>query len=212
VLGASAVVLAITDHDWQIKYMSSDAQLLGAHGSELRDFPLLGLVHPSAAREFLAAAARTATDHLAVTVLTRMRAGRDRWAERYCLMVPICEHRPPRLGVVISAGLPGAAMGNSRYRLDEHVQHAALEARAAQTLEALPALARLPRGNELSARQTEIVARLVAGQRVPEIAQSMFLSPSTVRNHLVATYRKVGVHSQAELLAALVRASAGHDQ
>jgi DNA-binding CsgD family transcriptional regulator len=66
----------------------------------------------------------------------------------------------------------------------------------------------LPLGSELSARQTEIVARLIAGDRVAEIARSMYLSPSTVRNHLVAIYRKFGVHSQAELLAALLRASA----
>jgi len=39
----------------------------------------------------------------------------------------------------------------------------------------------------------------------------MFLSPSTIRNHLAAIYRKFGVHSQAELLAALLRAVAYHD-
>jgi DNA-binding CsgD family transcriptional regulator len=92
------------------------------------------------------------------------------------------------------------------------MRQCALEARAAQTLDALPALARLPHGSELSARQTEIVARLVAGQRPSEIARSMFLSPSTVRNHLVAIYRKFGVHSQAELLAALLRAVAQQEQ
>jgi DNA-binding CsgD family transcriptional regulator len=34
----------------------------------------------------------------------------------------------------------------------------------------------------------------------------MFLSPSTVRNHLSTIYRKVGVSSQAELLDLLQRA------
>jgi DNA-binding CsgD family transcriptional regulator len=71
-----------------------------------------------------------------------------------------------------------------------------------------PALAQLPQGSELSARQTDTVARLAAGQRVSDIARSMFLSPSTVRNHLAATYRKFRVHSQAELLAALFGAIA----
>ena len=211
VIGAPAIVLAVTDHDWQIEYVSSDAELLGARGSELRGFPLTGLVHPSAATEFLAAAAQAAADHLAVTAVTRMRAGRERWADRYCLMVPICEHQPPRLGVVISAGPTAAKLDGPGSQLNECVNQAALEARAVRTLDALPALARLPHGSELSARQTEIVARLVAGQRPPDIANSMFLSPSTVRNHLAAIYRKFGVHSQAELLAALLRSVAYHD-
>jgi PAS domain S-box-containing protein len=204
-IGAPALVLAVTDHDWQIEYMTADAELLGVHGSELRGFPLLGLVHPSAATAFLAAAARASTDHLAVTVLTSIRAGNGRWADRYCLIVPICEHHPPRLGVVISAVASTPADGRSDSQLDEHVRQAAIEARAVQTLDALPALAQLPPGSELSARQTEIVARLAAGERPPDIARSMFLSASTVRNHLTAVYRKFGVHSQSQLLAALLR-------
>ena len=208
IVGASSVVLAVTDHDWQIEYMSADADLLGVRGSELRGFPLLGLVHPSAANDFLAAAARAAADHLVVTLLTRLRVGGEGWADRYCLMVRMCEHQPPRMGVVISAGESATAAGRSTSPLDEQVRHSALEARAAQSLDALRPLARLPKGSELSARQTEIVALLVAGHRVPDIARLTFLSASTVRNHLAAIYRKFGVHSQAELLAVLLRASA----
>jgi PAS domain S-box-containing protein len=210
-MGASAVVLAVTDHDWEIQYMSADAELLGVAGSELRGFPLLGLVHPSAATAFLAAVTRAATDRIAVTVLTRVRAGEGRWAERYCLIVAICDHQPPRLGVVISAGPSAVAGDHSQSDLDEHFRHAAVEARAARTLDALPALTHLPAGRELSARQTEIVSRLIAGQRPPDIARSMFISASTVRNHLTVIYRKFGVHSQAQLLAALLRAVAPDD-
>ena len=121
-------------------------------------------------------------------------------------MVPMCEHQPPRLGVVISAGPPAASPGAGT-PVDDQVRHAAFEARAAHTLDALPALARLPHRGELSARQIEIVSRAVAGERSGDIARSMFLSPSTVRNHLSAIYRKFGVHSQAELLATLLRAT-----
>ena len=42
------------------------------------------------------------------------------------------------------------------------------------------------------------------GERVPTIARDLFLSQSTVRNHLSAIYRRVGVHSQAELVARLL--------
>src|SRR6202044_4099006 len=129
VVGVSDVVLAVTDHDWLIEYMNADAQILGVTGSELRGFPLLGLVHPSAASEFMAAAARSASDHVAGTLLTRMRAGPDRWTERYCLIARMCEHQPPRLGVVISAG-PSTSSTGVGSPLGDHVRHAALEARA----------------------------------------------------------------------------------
>ena len=121
----SGVVLAVTDHDWQIEYMSSDAELLGAQGSELRGFPLLGLVHPSAAQEFVTTAARTAADHVSITLLTRIRSGKDSWEDRYCLLVPMCEHQPPRLGIMISAGPSEASTGPSGIPLDEHARHAA---------------------------------------------------------------------------------------
>lgn len=199
------IVLAFTDHAWRIEYADADADVLGVKGSELRDFPLLGLVHPSAAGEFLEAAARAAADHLAVTVLTRMRVGGD-WADRQCLLTRMCEHQPPRLGVIISEN-KAAGLGGPQTNLDEQFRNSALEAQGVNVLQALPALARCPHGSELSARQCEIVARLVDGQTVQDIARLMFLSPSTVRNHLAATYRKFGVHSQAELLAALLRAS-----
>ncbi|MCU1460092.1 MAG: Response regulator containing a CheY-like receiver domain and an DNA-binding domain [Acidimicrobiales bacterium] len=55
-------------------------------------------------------------------------------------------------------------------------------------------------GDELSPRQAEILDRLAAGERVPAIAKSLFLSTSTVRNHLSAIFRMYGVHSQHELL------------
>jgi DNA-binding CsgD family transcriptional regulator len=53
---------------------------------------------------------------------------------------------------------------------------------------------------ELTDREREVVARLSAGWRVRRIAESLFLSESTIRNHLTAVYRKFGVRSQVELL------------
>jgi EAL domain-containing protein (putative c-di-GMP-specific phosphodiesterase class I)/DNA-binding CsgD family transcriptional regulator len=56
---------------------------------------------------------------------------------------------------------------------------------------------------DLSGRQHEIIERLLRGERVPTIARALYLSPSTVRNHLTAIYRKLGVHSQEELIRML---------
>jgi DNA-binding NarL/FixJ family response regulator len=57
--------------------------------------------------------------------------------------------------------------------------------------------------SRLTAREREVVVRLMDGERVPGIAADLFLSQSTVRNHLSSIFRKVGVHSQAELIRVL---------
>jgi DNA-binding NarL/FixJ family response regulator len=54
---------------------------------------------------------------------------------------------------------------------------------------------------QLSPREREILDALAAGQRVGNIAQAFGISAFTVRNHLKAIFRKLGVHSQVELLA-----------
>jgi PAS domain S-box-containing protein len=53
---------------------------------------------------------------------------------------------------------------------------------------------------ELSAREREVLEHLMTGSRVDAIASQLFISPSTVRNHLKSIYRKVNVSSQSELI------------
>jgi DNA-binding NarL/FixJ family response regulator len=67
----------------------------------------------------------------------------------------------------------------------------------------LPAARDIPQLVELSSRQREILVRLLNAQRVSLIAAELYVSPSTVRNHLTTIFTKFGVHSQAELLAVL---------
>jgi DNA-binding CsgD family transcriptional regulator len=61
----------------------------------------------------------------------------------------------------------------------------------------------LPHFAELTGRQREILIRLLNAQRVSVIAAELYLSPSTVRNHLTTIFGKFGVHSQADLLSVL---------
>jgi DNA-binding CsgD family transcriptional regulator len=93
--------------------------------------------------------------------------------------------------------------------LERHLDRIGQEVGAAGIMtivSALPPASKVPGLAELSERQIEVVTRLLRGQRVLTIARGMFLSPSTVRNHLSTIYRKVGVGSQAELLDLLHRA------
>ena len=56
------------------------------------------------------------------------------------------------------------------------------------------------REQPLSEREVEILRLAKRGLPNPQIAQSLHISPGTVRNHLSAIYRKLGVHSRHEAL------------
>ncbi len=101
-----------------------------------------------------------------------------------------------------------------RDRLDRAAQLEASLVRIAQEVQAsgiftgmrgVPDIDRFPQLGSLSARQWEILTRLIRGERVGTIAKELFISPSTVRNSLSSIFAKFGVHSQAELLNILLQ-------
>ena len=59
----------------------------------------------------------------------------------------------------------------------------------------------------LSRRERDVLRLLLANQKPRTIAQSLFLSLHTVRNHLRSIFEKLAVHSQTELLTLLGRYS-----
>jgi DNA-binding CsgD family transcriptional regulator/PAS domain-containing protein len=94
--------------------------------------------------------------------------------------------------------------------LEVRLRRIGAEVRAAGVLDVLAAgeldiAQKFPELSEMSTRQWDILSRLRRGDRVATIAKELYVSPSTVRNHLSGIFRKFGVHSQAELLALLTR-------
>jgi two-component system response regulator DesR len=66
---------------------------------------------------------------------------------------------------------------------------------------ALAKATRVERGEQpLSAREVEILSLANRGLPNPQIAQALHIAPGTVRNHLSAIYRKLGVHNRHEAL------------
>lgn len=53
---------------------------------------------------------------------------------------------------------------------------------------------------DLSRREFEVLEHLMVGERVSVIAENLFISEHTVRNHLKSIFRKTGTSSQAELV------------
>ena len=60
--------------------------------------------------------------------------------------------------------------------------------------------------SRLRRREQEVVRLLLEHHRVPAIAGRLSISPLTVRNHLKGAFKRLGVHSQQELLERLYRA------
>ena len=58
----------------------------------------------------------------------------------------------------------------------------------------------------LSRREKELLRAIVVGKKPRELAHMFFISVHTARNHVKAIYRKLGVHSQGELIAKVLRA------
>jgi DNA-binding NarL/FixJ family response regulator len=59
----------------------------------------------------------------------------------------------------------------------------------------LPTLADEPRLGKPASREWAVLTRLLDGQRVSAIAADLYVSQSTVRNHLSSIYAKLGVHT-----------------
>jgi len=99
----------------------------------------------------------------------------------------------------------GEARGGGEARLERHLWRIALEVQAAGIFATRTGDVWMePALRELSPRQSEVLRRLLRGERVRIIARELCVSHSTVRNHLSTIYRKLGVHSQPELLARMM--------
>jgi len=97
-----------------------------------------------------------------------------------------------------AADPPGPGDSSREMQLEAHMVRIAGELHAAgliPRLRRLPALTDEPRLGKLTSREWAVLTRLVDGQHIPAIAASLYVSQSTVRNHLTTIYRKVGVHS-----------------
>ncbi|MES1156875.1 MAG: response regulator transcription factor [Alphaproteobacteria bacterium] len=60
-----------------------------------------------------------------------------------------------------------------------------------------------PSSDKLTARQKEVLAELLKGQSSKEIARALDIAEGTVKIHLAAIYRAIGVRTRAEAIAKL---------
>ncbi|HEX6493630.1 MAG TPA: LuxR C-terminal-related transcriptional regulator [Candidatus Dormibacteraeota bacterium] len=206
--GGSVLAVGAADGRWRVVEAGADAErLLGYGTGELAGETLMDLVHPADSAAMLIALARaTAEDHADVRFRLRRRDG-IWWSGSATIRVAETDDLPGYAIALAGVVEPAGSWDRSRLeQLEYHMRRIAAEIEASGVLgipETGMDLLALPPLNELSSRQWEVVHRLVRGERVPAIAEQMYLSQGTVRNHLSAVFRKVGVHSQQELIAVL---------
>jgi two-component system response regulator DegU len=57
----------------------------------------------------------------------------------------------------------------------------------------------------LSERELEVLRLLADGQSTPEIAQAMFISQKTVKNHLSSIYEKIDARDRTQAVVRAVK-------
>jgi DNA-binding CsgD family transcriptional regulator/PAS domain-containing protein len=206
------VAVGTADFDWRIGAVSSDLrEIIGTAASDCIGSSLLDLVHPDDT-PLLVDSRDGVHDVPRSHCLVRLRH-REGWWTDVCVLVAPAPAGQRRRGEVAFALLgtpqgPHAATVDRVAELESRLRHIATEVRAAGVLdevEAMPSTLDHPGLNELTSRQWEVLSRLLRGEGVMSIAGQLFISPSTVRNHLAAIYTRFDVHSQAQLLEVLRR-------
>jgi PAS domain S-box-containing protein len=107
----------------------------------------------------------------------------------------------PGYGVSAVTGRPAESPG--AYYAARFVERTAQLGLPPDLAPSSPSARPLPGLERLSRREIEVVRMLLLGDRVPVIARQLFISQSTVRNHLSSVFRKLRVSSQQELIVLL---------
>lgn len=194
----------LVDESWRILEMqTSGDRVIGWTRQEMIQSSVLERTHPDDVPALLFALARATTDSGA-RALVRVRHRDGTWRGLEIAPTVVSNHVSAVVALVLVAGAEPAAgppepsitaIPNELRRIADHIETAELMAPLAEVADGLDLAP-----TDLSPRQWEVVNRLVRGERVSTIATEMYLSRSTIRNHLTAIYAKVGVHSQEELV------------
>jgi DNA-binding CsgD family transcriptional regulator/PAS domain-containing protein len=206
--GLKVTAVASLDPHWRFSDIDHAEDLVGQPAEAVTGTSLVDLTHPDDVPALLFAFARTTSD-VHASLGMRLRHLDGSWRSVDVDMTLSEADQPYELALTLTErDADSAAQGGRVAELSERLRRIAHEVHSSGLV--------LERGSGsngvapealdgLSPRQAEILHRLLRGERVPMIAREMFLSASTVRNHLSMTFQKFEVHSQQELLTRLLR-------
>jgi DNA-binding CsgD family transcriptional regulator len=200
-----ATVVGTVDEDWRVDRLSADViRLLDVAPESWVGASILKLVHPEDMAELLTTLGNAKAFGAGVRVELRFLDGQGCWQELLTQISPLGAR--PGFAFMLRQQTDRAADLDRTHELEQRLARIAREvhsAEAGRRPSDRPVPADLPELGRLTSREWEVVRQVRAGARVEEVARALHLSPSTVRNHLSAVYRKAGVRSIAELLVLL---------
>lgn len=131
-------------------------------------------------------------------VLRVQAAGHDGVWNRNGLVMDVRVARPflqsPKLWLLLALILTAAALAlASRFRPGRREP-------SVLATDDVAALARVAQVYRISSREAEILKSILAGRSNDQIAAALFISPSTVRNHISNIYQKLGIRNRIQLL------------
>ena len=186
--------------DWVISTVSTGVEkLLGIPDREFTGRVLLGAVAQRDVERVLSSAHK-AESAISVGLAVSMRTANGTWSPVRVVLGSLAESSDR---FFILARQP-AGPDLRTLKLEEHLRRIAVEVEASGILEVAPSIPTVPHlagRAQLTPRQWEVLTRLLRGERTATIAEELFVSESTVRNHLSAIYDRFGVGSQSELMA-----------
>ena len=198
------VAVGVMGQDWLIATVSVDIQeLTGQQPDVIVGHSLLEFVYPGDVAKLTddqGGPARSPSSQCSIRLAHRQRG----WNETCLLIAPFGADR--WAFAILSDAAATEAPEERIAELELRLRRIGAEAKAAGLLDnliAVPTTIDVSKMHLLTTRQWEIVTLLLRGKRVPTIARELYVSQSTVRNHLSVIFRKFGVHSQPELLEAL---------
>lgn len=201
------VAFGTISHDFRIERVTAEIQpLLGLEASEVTGKLFFELFDDSAVPLLMMSLGWALDAGQPVMISTQVITYDGSTAPIDVVFLPVQNGngRAESLFLLRESQRPGLVESNAKASvLEQHLLRIAQELEAAGIAAKLGQVSSLmtpPEVGKLSSRQIEVLTRLLSGERVAGIARDMFISPSTVRNHLSAIFAKFGVHSQSELV------------
>jgi DNA-binding CsgD family transcriptional regulator len=193
---AGETVVGTANGQLELERVSDDVRILGLTPEEAIGGSVFRLFDTTSVADVLHALVEATDGHRAVSVAVNVHLnGKPAMAE--LMLRPL--HPAPSFSFSMACGGHDAA---ERMNDAATIQRVGRGLHALALADALSFLheANIPGVEKLTTRELDITARLISGDRVPAIASDIYLSQSTVRNHLSRVFRKLGVSSQQELI------------
>lgn len=196
-------VLGSTDARLMVDRISGEVfQACGWRPDEIIGTSLLSLIAPASVPGILSALAETSTNEEGVALRVDVVRADHEVIGCQVVVIPLRPAPSCAFAVLPDNADGGPTDGRTVAAMIARLGHGIRGAVTSQMMAEAPIRSDVDL-SRLSSRELDVVSRLMAGDRVCAIATHLFLSEGTVRNHLSTVYKKLGVKSQAPLIALL---------